>query len=80
MYGILIVKVKDTLLMIAQPQKDLELNVYYVEGIMQSKSVGTLNNKKMLIKLIPINLVLGNKNKMDEGLMPIILKGTLIVD
>ena len=66
--------------MIAQPQKDLELNVYYVEGIMQSKSVGTLNNKKMLIKLIPINLVLGNKNKMDEGLMPIILKGTLIVD
>lgn len=80
MYGILIVKVKDTLLMIAQPQKDLELNVYYVEGIMQSKSVGTLNNKMMLIKLIPINLVLGNKNKMDEGLMPIILKGTLIVD
>ena len=66
--------------MIAQPQKDLELNVYYVEGIMQSKSVGTLNNKMMLIKLIPINLVLGNKNKMDEGLMPIILKGTLIVD
>lgn len=28
-----------------QPQKGSELNVYFIEGIMQSKSIGTLNNK-----------------------------------
>lgn len=45
---------------------------------MPSKSVGTWNNKRLLIKLIPINLIFGNKNKMDQGLMPTIIpKGIL---
>jgi hypothetical protein len=40
---------------------------------MQSKSVGASNKKRLLIKSIPINLVLGNMNEMDQGLMPIII-------
>lgn len=65
MYGVITVNVKDTLLISVPPQKYSEQNVYYVEGIMHSKSVGTLSNKNLLIKSILINLVLGNKNEMD---------------
>ena len=62
----------------APPQKHLEPNVYFVDESMQSKSVGTLNNKTLLIKSIVVNLVLGNKNKMDQDLIPsIIPKGIL---
>ena len=52
-----------------QPQMNLESNVYSIEGNTRFKSVGTLNNKKLSIKSIPIDLVLGNKNKMDQDLM-----------
>ena len=76
MGGVTNAKVKDTLPTSALPQKDLEPNVYFVGGITQSKSVGTLNNKKSLIWSIVVNVILGNKNDMDQDLMPaIILNG-----
>ena len=62
------------------PQKDLEPNVYFVEEITQFKNVGTLNNKRLSIMSIIVNLVLGNKYEMDRDLMRAInLKGILTV-
>jgi hypothetical protein len=63
------------------PRKDLGLNVYTVEGNMPSKSVGTLNNRRQLIKLIAVHLALGNKNEMDRDLiLSIIPRKTSTVD
>jgi len=73
MCGVIIVKVKGTLRTNVLPQKGLGPNVYIVGEIMPSKSVGTLNNRKWLIKLIPVNLVLGSKNEMDRDLILIII-------
>ena len=61
-------------------QRGLEPNAYFVEGIMQSKSVGILNNKMLLIKSIVVNFIFDNKNRMDQDLMPAIFpKGILTV-
>jgi hypothetical protein len=80
MCGVITVKVKDTLPMSVLPQRGLEPSVSFVVEIMQSKSVGTLNNRRLLIRSIVVNLVLGNKNGMDQDLTPvIILKGILTV-
>ena len=79
MYGVIIVKVKDTLLMNVQPQKDSKLGVYFCGGNHVIQECWNLKQQKMQIKSIQVNLILGNENKMDLiPMLIIILKEILI--
>lgn len=70
MCGVTTVKVK---VMNNLLRKDLGLNVYIVEEITPFKSVGMLNNRRQLIKLIVVNLIPGHNNEMDRDLIPVII-------